>query len=524
MMALIECPDCHKEVSDKAVYCPSCGYPFKPGTTSTPSSDIPGHGVPALFSFFIPGLGQLMKGDILGAISPYVAGYAAFMIFTEISYRVLALGVIWVVQLIDTYRVKKKVDWAGEFNKLNQPIKGSKRACGIITLVFALLITVSLLSYGSSDRSFSKPSGNVDTDNWLGVVGAYLADFLFQGFGYAAYFLPLLLIVSSYHAFRDSYAGSRFVRAIGYVGILLSVAILSSLSFPNRADAGGIVGGVLGEYVLFRHFGQIGAYAIAIILLGVSIIFVVQPIRRGPVEPHEDSRAPLSSKEVLLFLVSVIVVILLASFFGRRSDIPLAPSKAPPPLPAIAPEYQARRGSESTDVSNSAAENSESSQPFGSSVQPPETNASQMGEFPSCTEVVRSRSSLGASPPCAPRIIDNDAALQAVKKAEKISYRYYVFLTEREWQSVSYKDRWNFLALLVCAIQSLYDENSDVFFVVTPASDLEKTLLTLGQYPKNKLKAHGRYMMAETISLSHSGKEESFPPGHKKRLYTLIVY
>ena len=85
-------------------------------------------------------------------------------------------------------------------------------------------------------------------------------------------------------------------------------------------------------------------------------------------------------------------------------------------------------------------------------------------EIPSCTEVARSRSSPGASPSCAPRIVDNDAAFQAIRKAEKINSNYYVFMTEREWQSLSYKDRWSLLALVVSGIQSLYDANSEVFF------------------------------------------------------------
>lgn len=29
-MALIKCPECEKEISDKAVSCPNCGYPMKP--------------------------------------------------------------------------------------------------------------------------------------------------------------------------------------------------------------------------------------------------------------------------------------------------------------------------------------------------------------------------------------------------------------------------------------------------------------------------------------------------------------
>lgn len=29
-MALIKCPECGKEISDKALSCPSCAYPIKP--------------------------------------------------------------------------------------------------------------------------------------------------------------------------------------------------------------------------------------------------------------------------------------------------------------------------------------------------------------------------------------------------------------------------------------------------------------------------------------------------------------
>ena len=37
-MALIECPECHHEVSDKADKCPNCSYPLAPVDVVTPSS------------------------------------------------------------------------------------------------------------------------------------------------------------------------------------------------------------------------------------------------------------------------------------------------------------------------------------------------------------------------------------------------------------------------------------------------------------------------------------------------------
>src|SRR5215510_8379889 len=47
---------------------------------------------------------------------------------------------------------------------------------GVVICLTALLIIISLLTYRPSDRSFNTPSGAIDTNNWGGFVGAYLAD------------------------------------------------------------------------------------------------------------------------------------------------------------------------------------------------------------------------------------------------------------------------------------------------------------------------------------------------------------
>lgn len=60
------------------------------------------HGVPALFSFFIPGLGQLVKGDFAKALGIWIALIiSAFMSIVGIG---LLIGlVIWVAQIYDAY-------------------------------------------------------------------------------------------------------------------------------------------------------------------------------------------------------------------------------------------------------------------------------------------------------------------------------------------------------------------------------------------------------------------------------------
>ncbi|AAM32808.1 MULTISPECIES: hypothetical protein [Methanosarcina] len=60
------------------------------------------HGVPALFSFFIPGLGQLVKGHVSKAVGIWAALiFSAFM--SVIGIGLLMGMVIWVAQIYDAY-------------------------------------------------------------------------------------------------------------------------------------------------------------------------------------------------------------------------------------------------------------------------------------------------------------------------------------------------------------------------------------------------------------------------------------
>jgi ribosomal protein L7/L12 len=39
-MALIKCPECSNEISDKAIACPKCGYPLPPASQPQPSDSF----------------------------------------------------------------------------------------------------------------------------------------------------------------------------------------------------------------------------------------------------------------------------------------------------------------------------------------------------------------------------------------------------------------------------------------------------------------------------------------------------
>lgn len=60
------------------------------------------HGIPALLSFFIPGLGQIIKGELFKAIGIWVVLVICFILqFILIGY--LLGAIVWIWQIYDAY-------------------------------------------------------------------------------------------------------------------------------------------------------------------------------------------------------------------------------------------------------------------------------------------------------------------------------------------------------------------------------------------------------------------------------------
>lgn len=63
-MALIDCPECSREISSEAASCPQCGHPMQVPEPARKWSP----GVAAVLSLVIPGAGQMYKGQILNGV------------------------------------------------------------------------------------------------------------------------------------------------------------------------------------------------------------------------------------------------------------------------------------------------------------------------------------------------------------------------------------------------------------------------------------------------------------------------
>ena len=87
-MALMYCRECGKQVSSEARTCPHCGVPQPvfvaqwvpqaPAYYGPPRKDP---GVAGLLSFFIPGAGQMYKGDVGSGVAWLIAVFVGYLLF-----------------------------------------------------------------------------------------------------------------------------------------------------------------------------------------------------------------------------------------------------------------------------------------------------------------------------------------------------------------------------------------------------------------------------------------------------------
>ena len=149
---------------------------------------------------------------------------------------------------------------------------------GVVIGLAALLVALSLVSYNVNDRSLNTPSGAIDTHNWGGFVGAFMADLLLQGFGLSSYLLPVFLGIGALRMFRAGDGILAFSKAAACAILLLSVGVILSVVIDTESarDAGGIIGGFLKESVLVPLFGPLSAILIACFTLLLSVMLLTQ--------------------------------------------------------------------------------------------------------------------------------------------------------------------------------------------------------------------------------------------------------
>jgi DNA segregation ATPase FtsK/SpoIIIE, S-DNA-T family len=176
---------------------------------------------------------------------------------------------------------------------------------GFLGITLAVLMALALISYSPHDLALNvsapKPEGG-PARNWIGPVGAYGADLLFQTLGFAAFVLPAALLVLGWRWFRSRAINSQAATIVGYVLLLLSLPSLLSLwHFPELRGAvppGGLLGSLISSSLL-TGFNAWGANLVAVASFVTAVFMTTRFSFTGAHAWAHGPRGPIGAVERL---------------------------------------------------------------------------------------------------------------------------------------------------------------------------------------------------------------------------------
>ncbi len=139
---------------------------------------------------------------------------------------------------------------------------------GFLVAIAGLMVLLSLASFVPEDPSLNTAtaSGNA-ARNWIGLVGAYSADLLFQGFGWVAYLVPMALLVVGARLLMVRPFAAPKTKAFGAGLLVTSLSALLEF-FPYTPAVRGLMhgSGMLGYLAaagLVHIFNPVGGGIVA---------------------------------------------------------------------------------------------------------------------------------------------------------------------------------------------------------------------------------------------------------------------
>jgi S-DNA-T family DNA segregation ATPase FtsK/SpoIIIE len=156
---------------------------------------------------------------------------------------------------------------------------------GLVWLAVAVLILLSLATYDAGDLPFFVSTTNQPLNNFVGIIGAYLAGALLFLMGLASFAVPVLAVFWAVGALLR-HKPQRFIfKLTGSCIFLLSISgLFSMIAVGDEAiqfQHGGIIGFTVCNF-MFRYFGNAGAVIIAGVLLALSLLlatdFLILPL------------------------------------------------------------------------------------------------------------------------------------------------------------------------------------------------------------------------------------------------------
>ena len=145
----------------------------------------------------------------------------------------------------------------------------------IALVALAVLLGLCLWSYNPNDPSWNA-AGSSETRNLVGMIGANVAQALFQSVGLAAYLIPPLLLAAGWRRFRVRRLHAPVTRILGLITLVLSCSALLALShmrplFDASLRPGGLAGTAI-AYGLASGLNTVGATVLLVALAATGLL------------------------------------------------------------------------------------------------------------------------------------------------------------------------------------------------------------------------------------------------------------
>ncbi len=148
----------------------------------------------------------------------------------------------------------------------------SERANEILALLFFgifVLTLVAVVTHRFEDPSFNSTGFDTQRNNWLGPVGVFVADILYQSVGRFYYVVPFLFAIAGVRVWRSSKLEFSIPQITAFSAIVVSVTSILSI-YDMR---GGLVGKLFGSMTV-ALLAKIGATIFFVIILLIAAIVV----------------------------------------------------------------------------------------------------------------------------------------------------------------------------------------------------------------------------------------------------------
>jgi S-DNA-T family DNA segregation ATPase FtsK/SpoIIIE len=159
---------------------------------------------------------------------------------------------------------------------------------GLVVIACAVLLFLALATYSPADPSANTVGGvppgahagaplaaRLGTNNWTGIVGAWLSDAILQSIGISAFFLPILLGRLGLCWFRQRPAGSATARLLG-LGLWIvfapaAIGLLPRTFFWRHAlPLEGVTGRLLAD-TMVHYLNLPGASIVLAVMVAMSL-------------------------------------------------------------------------------------------------------------------------------------------------------------------------------------------------------------------------------------------------------------